>query len=468
VEVAVPEDMQYESRMSDADALMWTIEKDPLLRSTIIAVGLLDKAPDHERLDVGVERATRIVPRLRQRVVGNPLSLAPPRWEGDPRFDLRYHVRWVKAPGDGSVRALLDLAQWAGMQGFDRARPLWEFYVVEGLEDGRAALIQKVHHAVTDGIGSIKMALAIFDLEAEPAETPPMPDAPAGESLGPMARMLDGVTHVQRRQLGIAKRAPSTLADGVRSVLTNPVGAAREVAHTAGSVARLLAPATHPMSPIMTDRSLSIRYEMLVRPLEDLRQAAKTADCRINDAFLAAVASGFRRYHDALGSPVSSLRLTMPINTRDAATDALAGNRFVPARFLIPVDIDDPTERMQAMRSLVQAQRGEPSLSFVDPLAGVLNRLPTTVTTSVFGSMLKGVDLVASNVPGAPIPLYLAGAQVLEQYAFGPPSGAAANVTLLSWGPEACVGINLDLAAVTDPDLLVESLEHGFDEVLAI
>jgi diacylglycerol O-acyltransferase / wax synthase len=102
----------------------------------------------------------------------------------------------------------------------------------------------------------------------------------------------------------------------------------------------------------------------------------------------------------------------------------------------------------------------------VDPLAGVLNRLPATLTTSVFGAALKGVDLVASNVPGAPIPLYLAGAQVLEQYAFGPPSGAAANVTLLSWGPEACVGLNVDLAAVTEPDLLVDCVSEALDEVI--
>ena len=462
------DELQYEARMSDADALMWTIEKDPLLRSTITVVGLLDKAPDRARLDVGVERASRLIPRLRQRVVGNPFSLAPPRWELDPQFDLRYHLRWVNAPGDGSVRALLDLAQWAGMQGFDRARPLWEFYVVDGLADGRAALIQKVHHSVTDGVGSIKMALTIFDLEAEPAVEEEMPSMPEGDRLGPWARLADGVGHVGRRQLGIVKRAPATIAGGAAQVLRNPAGAMREAMHTATSVGRLLAPATAPLSPVMTDRSLRIRFDTLTRPLDELRRAAKAADSRINDAFLAAVGDGFRRYHEQLGEDIESLRLTMPINVRDESTEALAGNRFVPARFPIPVGAGDPIARMHALRDLVRSQRGEPSLSFVDPLAGVLNRLPATLTTAVFGSMLKGVDLVASNVPGAPIPLYLAGAQVLEQYAFGPPSGAAANVTLLSWGPEACVGVNMDLAAVTEPDLLIESLELAFDEILSV
>lgn len=460
------DELRYESRMSDADALMWTIEKDPLLRSTITAVSILDRAPDHDRVMDTVERASRLIPRLRQRVVGNPFSLAPPRWELDPRFDLRYHARWVSAPGDRDLRSVLDFAQCVGMQGFDRARPLWESYVVDGLADGRAALIQKVHHSVTDGVGSIKMALTIFDLEPDPGDKGPMPEIPEGTVLGPWERFVDGLTHLQRRQLGIAKRLPATVAGGVRRLATHPTAAARDVARTTGSVARLLAPATQPLSPVMRDRSLSMRYEILTRPLDELRRAAKAADARVNDAFLAAVGGALRRYHDELGVDLGAVRVTMPINVRQGDDATLAGNKFVPARFPIPVDIDDPIERMTTIRDLVRSERGEPSLEFVDPLAGVLNRLPATLTTTVFGSMLKGVDVVASNVPGAPIPLYLAGAQVVEQFAFGPPSGAAVNITLLSWGPEVCVGVNLDLAAVTRPEQFMRCLEGAFDEVL--
>src|SRR5205085_3714240 len=151
--------MRFENRMSDADALMWTIEKDPLLRSTITAVAILDQSPDRERLTDSVDRATRFVPRLRQRVVSNSMSIAPPRWEFDPHYDLSYHLRWTKATGDGSLRAVLDTAQPIAMQGFDRARPLWEFVVVDGLADDRAAIIMKIHHAITDGVGAVKIAM---------------------------------------------------------------------------------------------------------------------------------------------------------------------------------------------------------------------------------------------------------------------------------------------------------------------
>src|SRR5262245_51494998 len=113
--------------MSDADALMWHVEQDPLLRSTITVVWQLDRLPDRDRLDEKIDRATRLIPRLRQRVTQSSLSIATPRWEVDPNFDLSFHCRHLKATRDGSWRAVLDMAQVIAMQGFDRARPLWEF-----------------------------------------------------------------------------------------------------------------------------------------------------------------------------------------------------------------------------------------------------------------------------------------------------------------------------------------------------
>ena len=159
---------KFEGRMSDTDALMWAVEKDPLLRSTITAIALLDQAPDHDRVLAKIDRGVRLIPRLRQRVVAPPFGVAPPEWIYDHNFDLNYHLRFVRAPGDGTLRDLLDLAAPMAMQGFDRARPLWEFTVVEGLADGKAAMIQKVHHAVTDGVGGIELALMLLDAERDP------------------------------------------------------------------------------------------------------------------------------------------------------------------------------------------------------------------------------------------------------------------------------------------------------------
>lgn len=462
-------ELQFESRMSDSDALMWHIEKDPLLRSTITAITLLDRSPDRARLLDKLERGTRLVPRLRQRVVGNVFSLAPPRWEIDPNFDLRYHVRWVNAGGEGSLRDVLELAEPIAMQGFDRARPLWEFVVIDGLADGRAALIQKLHHAITDGVGGIQIAMLLLDLERDPAEDDgELPPLPEGRVLSPAERTADAVGHIVRRNLGIARRARSTVTGAATQAASDPLAVLRGVGDAAASVARMVAPATQPLSPLMTRRSLSVHFDTLTLPLADLKAAAKMADGRLNDAFVVGVAGGLRRYHQRHDTDVDALRMNMPINVRTDDTQNVAGNQFAPARFAVPVDIEDPVEHMVTVRELVAAQRAEPALALLEPMSGLLNRLPTTVTTSLFGSMLKGVDFTTSNVPGAPIPVFMGGAEILAMFPFGPLAGAAVNVTLLSNRDDVHLGINSDLAAVPDPDVLEDCLRESFEELLKV
>jgi diacylglycerol O-acyltransferase len=267
--------------------------------------------------------------------------------------------------------------------------------------------------------------------------------------------------HELRRQASIATR----LAGGVGHAVVDPVGSVKTAADVAASAARMMAPVRAPLSPIMTERSLSLRFDVLTAPLEETKRAAKTVGGKLNDAFLAAVAGGLRRYHERHGAPVDLLRTTMPINIRAEGSQTLAGNQFVPARFLVPVGEADPAERMRRISELVSRQRAEPALPFTDRIAGILNRLPTTAVTQLFGSMLKGVDFVTSNVPGAPVPVFLAGARMEAHIAFGPLSGAATNVTLVSYLDDLNVGINTDAAAIPDPDVLVECLQEGFDEV---
>jgi diacylglycerol O-acyltransferase len=458
----MPDDVRFGKRMSDSDALMWGIEKDPLLRSTITSVSVFDRPPDRARVTDRLERGSRLIPRLRQRVVSAPLSPAPPRWVVDRNFDLRYHLRFATAPGDGSLRALLDFVEPLAMQGFDRARPLWEFTIVDGLAEGRGAIVQKVHHSVTDGVGAVRLAMILLDLERDPrVDDSPLPEAPAPDHPGWLERIVDSAGHERRRNLGIAKRSVGTLFRFAR----HPVGTGRQAAANAASVARLLAPAFDPLSPVMRGRSLSMRFDPLVVPLAELKSAARRVEGKLNDAFVAGVAGGLRRYHEAHGSPAESLRMTMPINVRSRETDALAGNQFVPARFPVPVGLSDPRERVRAVRDLVARQRAEPSLGFVEGISGILNRLPTTVATEVFGRLLRGIDFVTSNVPGSPVPVFFGGGRLEAQFAFGPLTGSATNVTLLSYLDECQIGVNTDPAAIADPEVFLTCLEEGFDEV---
>jgi len=145
---------KIDARMGVFDAVMWGVETDPLLRSVITLVVFLDKSPDRAVVEQRVEEMTLRVPAMRRRVVGNPVSLVPPRWE-NADFDLSYHLQFRQAPGKRDERAVLGIAEHMAEQDFDRARPLWECYVVEGMEDGGAAVIMKIHHAITDGIGGM-------------------------------------------------------------------------------------------------------------------------------------------------------------------------------------------------------------------------------------------------------------------------------------------------------------------------
>ena len=235
-------DMRFEHRMSDSDALMWSIEKDPMLRSTITAVVVLDEQPDPARLRDLVDRGTRLVPRMRQRVRSNPLSIAPPRWEVDPNFDLDFHLRFVRAGGDRRVRSVLDLAEPIAMQGFDRARPLWEITVVDGIEDDRAAVILKVHHAITDGVGAVQIALVMFELERAtgPLRTcPPRPRRRCSASSALLGRDRPRAPAQPRHRQALGRHR------GRR----HPLGPRRPHRHggagrrDAASVARMVAPA---------------------------------------------------------------------------------------------------------------------------------------------------------------------------------------------------------------------------------
>jgi len=307
----------------------------------------------------------------------------------------------------------------------------------------------------------------MIDLEREPAPTDKeMPPAPQAEAMGPLRRTADAFGHVRRRNLGIARRAGGNLAAAAATAASHPAAVLAGLGATAGSVGRLLAPTPTPLSPIMTGRSMSFRFQTLTFPLPDLKAAAKAAGGTLNDAFVVAVAGGLRRYHQRHGEDVEALRMTMPINIRTEDTSDVAGNQFVPARFTVPVAIEDPTEHMRAIHELVDQQRHEPANALVEPLAIVLNRLPTTAVTALFGAMIKGSDFTTSNVPGSPIPLYIAGAQVEALIPFGPLAGVAVNVTLLSNLDDVHVGINSDMAAVPDPEVLLECLRESFEDIL--
>ena len=456
--------MRNERRMTDVEALMWNLEKDPHLSSSIANVTLLDQAPDPERLRARLQRATVQVPRLRQRVVPALGRMAPPEWRDEPDFDIDYHLRWSALPNPGSLRQLLDLTATFVGTPFDRTRPLWEFLVVEGLDDGRAAMIQKLHHAIADGEGSIRMSEQFIDI-ARDATEPIAPDRPVLDPIDTslVGTTIDTLTHQVRRTLGIARRT----ADGGLGLLRDPtqlVGLAGEVVELGQSAMRQVVVSDPARSPVWTQRSLRRRIEVLQVPMEEAKAAAKELGGSLNDFFVAGAAGGAGAYHRKAGQPVDELRISMPVSTRKDSS--AGGNAFTPTRVLVPAGIEDPTERFTAIRERLDTTKREKAMGLVSGVAGIANLLPTSVAVRFARQQVETVDFTTSNVRGAPFPLYIAGARILANYPVGPCAGTAWNLTLMSYDGHLDMGLNCDSGAVDDPELLRDLIAAEYGALL--
>ena len=452
-----------EVHMRNSDAFSWYMEQDPLLRSTIVCVLILDGAPDWERLPERLEWATRQTPGFRHRVVQPPLRLATPRWVVDPDFDLSWHIRRFEAAPPRTLASVLEFARKTGMAALDRDRPLWEYTFIEGLEGGQTGLVMKFHHSLTDGVGGMDIARMLFDVEPDPGDLGPMPDAPPGERLGSVDLVRDALGHGWSQLFDFAKRRATSAVGDVAHALRHPRETVTETLATGESIARVLRPVSDTLSPVMTERHLAWRYDVLRFPLTDLLAAAHAAGATHNDAFLAGVTGGLRLYHDRHELHADELRVTMPVSIRKA-DDPIGGNRITLLRFKVPVSVVDPTERMRETHRRCEPLKTDRSLPFTQAIAGTLNLLPR----GYVGGMLKHIDFLASNVPGVRAPFYLAGAKVNSFYGFGPTIGAAFNITLMSYCGTCFVGVNIDTGAIPEPDLLVDCLHSGFDEILAV
>jgi len=213
----------------------------------------------------------------------------------------------------------------------------------------------------------------------------------------------------------------------------------------------------------VTERGLIRRLGVHQVPMPQLREAAHRSGGALNDAFVAGVAGGLRRYHEKHGVEVGDLHLTMPISLRTEA-DGIGGNRITVMRFDVPVGEADPAARIKLIHQRTGAVRDERSLPYTQLIAGALNLMPRWY----IGSVLRHVDFLASDVPGIPVPVFLGGAPVRAQYAFGPTIGASVNVTLLTYVDTCALGINVDTTAIPDYDVFYDAIIASFDELLAL
>jgi diacylglycerol O-acyltransferase / wax synthase len=442
-------------RMSDAEALMWRVEKDPFLTSTFGAVTILDRPPDFDRLRSRMESAIHAVPRLGWRVQPNPAGVGAPVWADDPDFDLDLHVRRVALPSPGTRRQLFDLTSLFVLDPLDRARPLWQFLVVEGLEGGRAALLAKLHHTITDGINGVRMAMQYVDL-ARDAEAPIGGRVAAHDAAPPPAQTS---TDAVRGYLEAAFRLPIGIVRQVRDLLADPASIPSAGVAAIGGIRNALnqlSQSDAARSPLWTARSMRRRLEVVRAPLEPTREAAKRLGGSLNTAFLTACAEAAHRYHVAKEAPVEDLRATMVVSTR---TDRSGANAFAVVKLLVPTGEMPIAERFERVAAAAAAATVPAGVTAIGSLAAVTSALPTSLLTRIARQQTHSVDFATSNLRTAPVPVFIAGAEVLENYALGPLAGVAFNVTMLSYAGHLDFGLNIDAAAVEDAPLLSSLLD---------
>lgn len=448
--------------MNALEALMWRAEVDPRLRSPIVAIEILDSMPDWDRFVTAHDWATRMVPRFRQHVAEPPLGIGNPHWVVDEHFDLHYHVRRTRLPEGGGWPELYEVAQQLAMTPFDRKRSPWEALLVDGLPDGEAAYILKMHHSSMDGIGGVQLLTGLHarSRESDPGKAqPPAPEPETTSAVGQIANTL----------VKDASGAASTIgkAGGALKKLTRPDKAVREAVEYGASLRRVLAKPPATGSPLLAERSLSWRFQAYDVNFADFRTAVKAGGGSINDGYLAALLGGYRIYHEKMGHPVQSIPMGIPISVRKSDEEE-GGNHIAAGRLAGPVGVTDPRERMAIIRRTIRTTRDEVALDAMNVVAPALARLPGGIISQIAGPVTFGNDLQASNVPGLREDVFLAGSQILRFYPYAPLPGCAAMITLVTHGDTCCVGANLDAAAITELDLFAECIIDGFAEVLSL
>ncbi len=415
---------------------------------------------DHARLVALIEARIALVPRYRQRVRRVPGGLANPVWGDDPDVDIDFHVRRSALPRPGSRAQLDELVARLQSRPLDRSRPLWEVYLVEGLEGGRVALITKTHHAMVDGVAAVDLATVLLD--ARPEERSPAPDDWPRSAPGPAALVAGAVVDLVRHPV-TAVDAWRTAAEETRAVTDRLSGGLLTAARTLARPTR--------ESPLLTRTGQQRRYATATTSLADHRAVRAAYGGTVNDVVLATVAGALRAWLMTRGEPVgphTTVRTVVPLSVR--GEPGAPGNRVSSYFVDLPVGEASPVVRLHqvsfAMRGHAESGRSVEAGTLVGQSGfspPTLHSLGARVVSSL---SRRSFSLVVTNVPGPQFPVYAAGARVLQVHPVVPlVAGQAVSVGVTSYDGGVYYGLNADRDAMPDVDVLAGCLEEAVEEL---
>ncbi len=436
------------------------------------------RAPTVEEVCANLSGRLDQLPRYRQHLSEQTTGgISWPSWEDDPRFDIAGHVRRASLPGDRSEAELLE---WAGeyfSERLDRSRPLWELVVVEGLADGRWALVSKTHHCMVDGVGSVDASHVLFDLDPDGA---PLADRTADEASRPPETPVPQSTAkaVAGGAVSLAKlplragRAGFDVISGGLGVARHPGVAVDALKNSRAMVDLLLkdelvaAPKSSINVPIGGRRRLAV-YSV---PLTELKEIKSVLGGTVNDVVLTAAAGGLRALLLARGEepPSSGLRAMVPVNLRHASEHLALGNKITTLFIHLPVAESDPLKRFmtqtQEAESLKSSSQGVGSRTLIDFTAHAPPVLHTFLARSMYATRLFNITI--TNVPGPQVKLYSFGSRMTDIWPIVPLAAEhAVGLAVLSYDGKVCFCLNADRDSVPDLDLLVEGIANSFAEL---
>jgi diacylglycerol O-acyltransferase / wax synthase len=419
-------------------------------------------APSHEEFRDHIASRLHLVPRFRQKLRFVPLDQGRPVWVDDPYLNLDYHVRQSALPAPGSDEQLRNLAARIFSQQLDRSKPLWELWLVEGLDDGRFAIIGKSHHALVDGISGVDITTVLFDLDREP-EAPSAPPPPW------LARPEP--TDFQLVQEAIRERltSPREIVRGVRHALRGP----RKVLHGVGATTKMVgAGLSAPDSVFNVEIGPHRRFAMTQADLDALKNVKDAHGGTVNDVILSIVAGGIGRYLRARGHETEGveLRALVPVSVRATDERGALGNRITAMMAPLPIGEEDPVERLR----ILTAEMGDLKSSGQAVGAEILTKLtdfaPTTIASQAarLQPAQRFFNLVVTNVPGPQFPLYLLGRRMESIFPMVPLARKQALcVGIMSYNGQVNFGLIGDYDAMADLESFALDLEEATAEAIA-
>lgn len=452
--------------LTPEDLTFWYADQ-PRQRTTMAMLMLLDRAPEPERLRAAAARAVEAVPRLRQRVVEAPLGIALPRWEEDTTFDLDFHVRRYSLAAETGLGSDLDgLFHTIGPiyeRPFDRTRPLWELIEID--HPHGSAVFFRLHHAVADGVGGNAILAALTDTDRHGQPAPPVPHkTPGGWDEPALASRLAAAVRDRLAQDAGRGRA---LIGAAWKTLREPEGVVEAVRAVGDMAEDLRYRSPSPLCASGRARRLS-GIEMDFEPLRQTRRALRG---RMIDVLLTAVAGAMGEWHRDQGHrSVRELLTLVPINLRpreEQGLDAGVGNRATGILVRLPIGRRKPLSRFREVHKRVEARKKNAAQGLVPELAGALAALPRPIYRRLAFASSQQIDLIVTNVPGIPMPRYMAGAEVTAAYPFAPVAPhCPISVALYGYRGRLFVGIDADAAAVPDLDPFRAMLANAFEELV--